>query len=220
MLFKENERIAFMGDSVTDFGRKRPYGEGLHDGSGNVNSYVRLLDSFFNAFYPELNLRITNMGVCGNNILNLKERWQEDALNLNPDWVVVCIGINDVWRQFDSPYIAEENISLELYEKTYRELIEKTKDKVKGIILMTPYYMEPLKEDMMRKRMDEYTLIVKKLAEEYGLLCVDLQEVFDKYLEKRHSSYITWDRVHPNQTGALLIANEFMRVVGFEFDRR
>lgn len=214
MIFKENDRIVFMGDSVTDFGRKRPYGEGLHDGSGT--GYVRLLDSFFNAFYPELNLRITNMGVCGNNILNLSDRWQSDALDLNPDWVVVCIGINDVWRQFDSPYIAEENITPEVYEKTYREIIEKTKDKVKGIILMTPYYMEPLKEDMMRKCMDIYTEIVKKLAKEYGLLCVDLQSVFDEYLKVRHSSYITWDRVHPNQTGALLIANEFMRVVGFE----
>lgn len=214
MIFKENDRIVFMGDSVTDFGRKRPYGEGLHDGSGT--GYVRLLDSFFNAFYPELNIRITNMGVSGNNILNLSDRWQSDALDLNPDWVVVCIGINDVWRQFDSPYIAEENITPEVYEKTYREIIEKTKDKVKGIILMTPYYMEPLKEDMMRKCMDIYTEIVKKLAKEYGLLCVDLQSVFDEYLKVRHSSYITWDRVHPNQTGALLIANEFMRVVGFE----
>lgn len=214
MIFEENDRIVFMGDSVTDFGRKRPCGEGLHEGSGT--GYVRLLDSFFNAFYPELNLRITNMGVSGNNILNLLGRWQSDALDLNPDWVVVCIGINDVWRQFDSPYISEENITPEVYEKTYREIIEKTKDKVKGIILMTPYYMEPLKEDMMRKCMDIYTEIVKKLAKEYGLLCVDLQSVFDEYLKVRHSSYITWDRVHPNQTGALLIANEFMRVVGFE----
>lgn len=214
MIFKKNERIVFMGDSVTDFGRKRPFGEGLHEGSGT--GYVRLLDSFFNAFYPELNLRITNMGISGNNILNLEQRWQSDALDLNPDWVVVCIGINDVWRQFDSPYIAEENITPEIYEETYRKLIEKTKDKVKGIILMTPYYMEPLKEDKMRKRMDVYTEIVKKLAKEYGLMCVDLQSVFDKYLEVRHSSYITWDRVHPNQTGALLIADEFMKTVGFE----
>lgn len=214
MIFKENERIVFMGDSVTDFGRKRPLGEGLHEGSGT--GYVRLLDSFFNAFYPELNLRITNMGVCGNNILNLFARWQSDALDLKPDWVVVLIGINDVWRQFDSPYIEEENITPKLYEETYRKLIEKTKDKVKGMILMTPYYMEPLKEDMMRKQMDIYTEIVKKLAKEYGLLCVDLQSVFDKYLKVRHSSYITWDRVHPNQTGALLIADEFMKTVGFE----
>lgn len=214
MIFKKNERIVFMGDSVTDFGRKRPFGEGLHEGSGT--GYVRLLDSFFNAFYPELNLRITNMGISGNNILNLEQRWQSDALDLNPDWVVVCIGINDVWRQFDSPYIAEENITPEIYEGTYRKLIEKTKDKVKGMILMTPYYMEPLKQDPMRKRMDVYTEIVKKLAKEYGLMCVDLQSVFDKYLEVRHSSYITWDRVHPNQTGALLIADEFMKTVGFE----
>jgi len=39
MTFENHERIIFIGDSVTDFGRKRPIGEGLHDGVGT--GYVR-----------------------------------------------------------------------------------------------------------------------------------------------------------------------------------
>ena len=54
-----------------------------------------------------------------------------------------------------------------------------------------------------------------KLAEEYGLVFVDVQAVFDGYLRYRHPSYLAWDRVHPNQVGAFLIARAFLDAVGF-----
>ncbi len=57
--------------------------------------------------------------------------------------------------------------------------------------------MEPNPQDWMRKRMDEYGAICKKLAAKHGCCLVDLQEVFNRYFEYRHSSYIAWDRVHP-----------------------
>lgn len=214
MIFNKNDRVLFIGDSVTDMGRARPVGEGLHDGVGT--GYVRTVSNFMNAFYPELNVRISNTGISGNNILALKNRWQEDVLDLNPDWVCMLIGINDVWRQFDCPDILDYHISPKTYENTMCELVERTLPRVKGMILMTPYYIEPLKEDMMRKRMDEYTEIVKKTAEKYNLICVDFQKVYDEYTQIRHSSYITWDRVHPNGVGAMLMGTEFLKAVGFD----
>lgn len=214
MIFKDRERVVFIGDSVTDFGRMHPVGEGLHEGVGT--GYVRLVHSFINAFYPEQTIRITNTGISGNNILDLKNRWQQDLLDLNPDWACVLIGINDVWRQFDSPDVFEGHIDTKTYEQTYRELIEKTLPKVKGMILMTPYYIESLKADRMRSKMDEYSDIVRKLSKEYNLICIDLQAMFDRYLKHRQSAYIAWDRVHPNQVGAMLIATEFLKAVGFD----
>ncbi|MPN48253.1 Acetylxylan esterase [bioreactor metagenome] len=89
-----------------------------------------------------------------------------------------------------------------------------TKDKVKGIVLMTPYYMEPCQGDIMRARMDEYGAVVKDTASKYGTYFVDLQAVFDDYLQYRHSSYLTWDRVHPNGTASMLIARAFFRAIG------
>ena len=63
----------------------------------------------------------------------------------------------------------------------------------------------------MRARMDEYGAICKKLAEEYGCIFIDLQAMFSKYCSVRHSSYLAWDRVHPNQIGATLIALEWLK---------
>jgi lysophospholipase L1-like esterase len=78
--------------------------------------------------------------------------------------------------------------------------------------------MEPNRCDAMRARMDEYGAIVKRLAKKYGCELVDLQAMFDRYFRYRHSTCIAWDRIHPNQMGATLIAREFLRHCGFVFE--
>ena len=214
MLFEKNDTVLFIGDSISDYERARPVGEGLFNAWGH--SYVACAGALLNCMYPELGLRVINMGIGGNQVRDLAARWQSDVMDLHPDWVSVLIGINDVWRQFDSPYMPETHVSLEEYEKTYEELIQKTLPKVKGMILMTPYYMEPNTADPMRARMDEYGAVVKKLAEKYNLTFVDLQAGWDRLFQHMHSTNIAWDRVHPNQTGCMYIAKQFLAAVGAE----
>ena len=102
------------------------------------------------------------------------------------------------------------------YEANLRKMIEMTLPKVKGMFILSPYYMEPNKNDPMRARMDDYGAVCKKLAGEYGCTFVDLQAMFDKYFKHRHSSFIAWDRIHPNQVGATVIAREFLSHCGFD----
>ena len=108
MIFENGDRIVFAGDSVTDMGSAQPVGEGLFDNVGR--SYVRIPENMFSSFYPEVFLRITNSGISGNTSKNLLARYDRDVTELNPDWVSICIGINDVWRQFDSPAIISEHV--------------------------------------------------------------------------------------------------------------
>jgi len=49
-------------------------------------------------WYPEVYLRVTNSGVSGNTSRDLLQRFDSDVVALNPDWVSICIGINDVWN--------------------------------------------------------------------------------------------------------------------------
>ncbi len=60
------------------------------------------------AWYPELKIRITNSGTSGNTSHHLLARFDRDVVSLNPQWVSICIRINDVWRQFDSPAISTD----------------------------------------------------------------------------------------------------------------
>lgn len=217
MKFKNYDRVVFAGDSVTDMGSANPVGEGLFDNLGK--SYVRIIENMLIAWYPELNIRITNSGISGNTSRDLAARFDRDVVDLNPQWVSICIGINDVWRQFDTPAIPEWAVTIEEYEKNLEEMILKIKEKVKGIFLCTPYYIEPNVEDSMRKRMDEYGLVCKKLAKKYGCELIDFQSLYNEFCKYKHSSIIAWDRVHPNQMGATLMAKEFLKHCDFDFNR-
>ena len=70
----------------------------------------------------------------------------------------------------------------------------------------------------MRKRMDEYGAVCRKLAVKYGCVFIDLQETFNHYFRFRHSTYIAWDRIHPSLVGATIIAREFLKHCGFDYD--
>ena len=72
----------------------------------------------------------------------------------------------------------------------------------------------------MRARMDEYCRICRELAEKHGCILVDFQEMYERFCRVRHSSCIAWDRVHPNQMGATLMAMEFLDHCGFDYTRR
>ena len=214
MLLEKNDTLLFIGDSISDYERKRTVGEGLFNALGH--SYVACAGALLNCMYPELHLRVINMGVSGNQVRDLDARWQTDVMDLKPQWVSVLIGINDVWRQFDCPQMPETHVSLQEYEETYARLIERTLPQVKGMILMTPYYMEPNRQDPMRARMDEYGAVVRKLADKYHLTFVDLQAGWDRLFQHMHSTNIAWDRVHPNQTGCMYIAKQFLQAIGAE----
>ena len=215
MIFQDLDRIVFAGDSVTDMGSQNPVGEGLFDNVGR--SYVRIIENMLAAYYPEVRVRVTNSGVGGNTSRDLLERYERDVAELDPDWVSICIGINDVWRQFDSPAIPSSWVLPEEYRENVEKMILAVKDQVKGVFLLTPYYMEPNRADFMRAKMDEYAAICRELAERHGCRLVDFQAMYEHYCRIRHSSYIAWDRVHPNQVGATLMAREFLKQCEFDY---
>ena len=216
MIFQDMDRIVFAGDSVTDMESTQPVGEGLFENVGR--SYVRVVENLLAACYPEVHVRVTNSGTSGNTSRDLLARFQRDVVDLNPDWVSICIGINDVWRQFDSPAIPDAQVLPDEYERNVESMILAVKDRVKGIFILSPYYMEPNRQDRMRARMDEYVAICRRLAEKHGCEFVDFQKLYEEYCSIRHSSYIAWDRVHPNQIGATLMAREFLRHCGFDYN--
>jgi lysophospholipase L1-like esterase len=212
MIIAPHSKLVLIGDSITDCERARPVGEGLFGAVGK--SYAGLLEGFLGAIQPGHAIRVVNMGTSGHTVLDLKARWQTDVLDLKPDWVSIMIGANDVWRQFDLPRQTEIHVSPEVYEKTLNALARKTRPKVKGLIMLAPFYIEPNRADAMRARMDQYGAIVKKIAARHGALFIDTQAAFDAVLQHMHPNAIAWDRVHPNITGHAIIARAFLQAIG------
>ena len=123
MIFENMDRIIFAGDSVTDMGSAQPVGEGLFDNMGH--GYPRVIESLVTATYPELSIRFTNSGISGNTSKDLLARYERDVLSLNPQWVSICIGINDVWRQFDSPALTDQAVDPVEYEENRRKWLRR-----------------------------------------------------------------------------------------------
>jgi lysophospholipase L1-like esterase len=209
MIIEPHSKLVMIGDSITDCERTRPIGEGLFDALGK--GYVSLVDSLLIANYPEHKIRVVNMGISGNTVRDLQDRWQTDVLDLNPDWLSICIGINDVWRHFDTPFQHEWQVPLDEYTKTLENLLQKTPPTLKGLILMTPYFIEPNRTDPMRIMMDEYSTVVRQLAEKYKAVLVDTQAAFDTALVHLHPMALAWDRIHPNRAGHMILARAFLQ---------
>ncbi|MCF7689686.1 MAG: SGNH/GDSL hydrolase family protein [Cephaloticoccus sp.] len=212
MKLAPHSKLLLIGDSITDCERARPVGEGLFGAVGK--SYVQLLEGFIHAIHPAHAIRVVNMGTSGNTVLDLKARWRTDVLNLEPDWLSIMIGVNDVWRQFDLPRQKEIHVMPEVFEKTLQALVRKTRPKLKGLIMLAPFYIEPNRNDAMRARMDQYGAIVKKIAAKNRAIFIDTQAEFDAVLQHMHANAIAWDRVHPNIIGHAIIARAFMNAIG------
>jgi lysophospholipase L1-like esterase len=208
MLFGPQQKIVFIGDSITDANRRgadAPYGSG----------YVSMVRNLILARYPELKLSFVNRGVGGDTTRNLAERWEQDVVVERPDWLSVKIGINDVWRAFGDN--VHEAVPLSEYTATLHELLTRARTATgTRLILMEPYMIEPDRSNRMRSEMDRFSAAVRQLAAEFDAILVRTQTAFDVVLE--HTTPGDWaeDQIHPNAPGHAVIALAFLRAVGFE----
>lgn len=212
MLFEKNDRIIFIGDSITDSGRN--YDAKPATWSSWGDGYVNVINGYTTALLPEKQLMIVNKGISGDTILDLQRRFEQDVLDFKPDFVTIKIGVNDVWRHFDGVFCQDEMVSVEQFEEVYRTLIEQTLLHVKGIILLSPFMVEANTEDPMRKMVDKYRNVVEKLASEFDLPYGNIQEKIDEYLKHQSSYVLSSDRVHPSLAGHMIIAKTWMETTG------
>ena len=213
MILEKNTKLVMIGDSITDCGRKIPVGEGSNGAEGF--GYVCFVSSLLKNFYNDNDNRVINMGVSGDRVRELKARWDRDVLELKPDYLSIMVGINDIWRQFEHPLRVEEHVYIDEYRSTLEELIKKTLPSLKKLILITPFFIESNKSDVMRIEVEKYGQVIEELANKYNAIFVDTQKAFDELLENNYSAAFALDRVHPNATGHMAIARVFLEAIGF-----
>ena len=207
---KAGDRIVFIGDSITDAGRRdtngRPFGLG----------YMRLWRALLRIRQAERSttLQIFNRGVGGNTIRNLQHRWQTDCLDLNPDHLLVKIGINDINRTLSN---GADPVTVEDYQNILRHLLEQVRQQNPkcSITLITPFYLSRCANPVnyRKKVLDAlplYIAVVNKVAKEFDAAVVDLQTCFQAHLDHRSPAHFGKhngvDVVHPSEGGALIMA--------------
>lgn len=219
MLFNKNAKILFMGDSITDAGVTDPSANSEGVGFG----YVRFIRDYLFTKYPEMNFNIVNKGISGERSIDLLNRWQRDVIDEKPDFLSICIGTNDIWRQFDSEL---DVITPEIYEKNLREMLRWTKETLAiPVILVEVQPIEKVCLDMewdFRSRLynegapmvKDYNDKVHKIAAEFNTYYCPVNKALSDNTQKNPAIAFTVDGVHPNSTGIAAIGLNWLNSLG------
>jgi len=211
LAIQPGQTVLFTGDSITDCGRRgeqRPLGAG----------YVRMVADLINVRYPDNGCRFINTGIGGNIVRDLFDRWTDDCIRHQPDWLSIMIGINDVNRYLSG---AQDMYGPAGYEDYYGKILTRAREETGAeLVLLTPFYMStarPTEQDGWRGRvmaaLPDYIAVVERMAEQFGARLVRPHEMFQEQLKRHRADEFGAEPVHPNATGHLMIAHEWLRAV-------
>lgn len=196
-------KIVFFGDSITQ------------QGAGK-NGYISIMDSLINLQGLSNNYELLGAGIGGNRVYDLYLRIEADVLDKKPDVVVIYIGINDVWHKTTSGTGTEPK----KYEQFYRAIIKKLQAQNIKVIVCTPTVIGE-KNDMTNLQdgdLNQYSNIVKNMANSLSLPVCDLRLAFSEYLKNNNpinaeKGILTVDGVHLTGAGNLLVANTMWQTI-------
>lgn len=198
MTFKP-KRIIFFGDSITQQGVSK-------------NGYVTLIKKSLDSTKYD----IIGAGIGGNKVYDLYLRLEDDVLNKKPDLVVIYVGINDVWHKQSS----HTGTDYDKYLKFYQALINKIQGVGSKVVLVTPSVVGEKKDgtNELDADLNKYAAGIRALAAKNNLPVCDLRKVFADYEaqnnpEDKEKGVLTVDRVHLNETGNKLVADQLLPLV-------
>lgn len=210
-------KILFFGDSITDMGRNREEDFAWDSyGAGYVKFVAEELLKEDSTKYE-----IYNRGNSGNRVVDLYARIKADCWNIEPDVLSILIGINDVWHEL----LVKNGVDIERFEKVYRMIIEDTLKRIPDlkIVLCEPFVLQGRATEEKFEEFSEvyeYAKVVEKLAGEYGLYFLPLQEKLSAAAKVDGAEKYLSDGVHPAEAGAKLIADEWVKLFREKIARR
>lgn len=192
-------RILFQGDSITDAGRDRSEPH-------NLSGYTRFVAQTLGNEHEYINL-----GISGNRSIDLLDRYEHDFQAINADIVVLLIGINDVWRGFDSNLYT----SPAEFRKNLTELLMRLKrDNPKAkLILLEPYLLPAPDKCHWRRNLAEIIQEVRSAAVTYADALIPLDGLFAEACMHTAWENLSSDGVHPDIKGQQLIAKHVAQAI-------
>ena len=197
-------KILFQGDSITDAGRDRG---NIHDMGGG---YPKFASAMITDAFPKIDFEFSNLGISGNRTEHLVARLQADFLDLEPDLVILMIGVNDVWHHYSHGIETTD----EAFEANLRHVLTEIKEKTSAKIVMVEPYLLPAADKMhMVPELHAKIRIERALARELVDAYVPLDGLFAAATTTTDYTVFSADGVHPNAEGAAFIAQNVLQAL-------
>ncbi len=196
--FESGEKIAFLGDSITENGTKNPLG------------YVRLVMDGLKRC--GIDAQAVPAGVSGNMSHQMRARLDRDVIRKKPQWMFLSCGVNDAPNGIDNP-----GLPLEQYTQNINAIIDHCgKSGIKVIILTaTPVVEEP--EHVANKNLVRYNESLRVIAAVRKLPVIDLNKRFNAVIAQKPDKQkrsLTVDGTHMSPYGDILIAYTILQQLG------
>lgn len=199
--------IVCVGDSIT----KADYA---------CKGYVALLQEYFNALYPQANIKVENLGVDGATSDDLIQHFESDVLKRHPDLITICVGVNDVCRHTKRQGNETDQEAIAKYEKNMSSMIDLAQNAKIPLLVLSPTPTGEDLESRQNKLLAQFIRILKSIALERGVQFVDLNEPFTEVIRAYQDAgdgsdnVVTMDGIHPNRLGHRLMVNKVLTALG------
>ena len=190
--FKPESHLVFQGDSITDMN----WGRNERDRNHYLgHSYVYLIAARLGVDLAQAKLQFFNRGMSGHGIRNLRDRWQKDAIDMQPDLLSILIGINDTSNGADLKRPAAE------WEADYRFMLEASRkaNPELRLVLLDPFVLptgglkDPAQLAARRAQVDQLAGIVVRLAEDFQAVHIRTQEIYDAAARSAEPANWIWE---------------------------
>ncbi len=204
---KDNSRILFFGDSITDIKFNRRFNRKLKGKNIYALQVAKELKKKKNG------LKFFYRGIASNRTYHLYDRLTKDCIDLKPDVIIMLIGVNDAWENYVPdqypPLVRpmEPHLS-EIYRRLKMELPNAK------LLVLLPFMINAVSEKLpFHKTLNEFREVLKAYAETNGAEIINLQEVFDEAEKTTAPVLLATDGIHPTNLGHSLIAQEVLKVI-------
>ncbi len=204
-----NQVVVTLGNSITELGE-------------SPRGYVSVMRRVLNLLNPEKNVIIVNSGISGHKSTDMAARFDRDVVAFQPDWVMISVGINDVWHGFDATHPeggGPAGVTLDEFKARVSEMVEKAQAHHIRVALFTTTIIQEFLQSPENKRLVDYNIALRDIASKYHCLLIDQNKAFQEALAPyQHpgmasSGILTVDGVHMLPDGDWLMARTTL--VGF-----
>jgi len=209
--FESGDKVAFVGNSITH--------------GGHYHSFIWL---YYMTRFPDMPVTVYNKGIGGDTSQDIAKRIEYDVLPLDPDYVALTFGMNDVgyydFYKADAQEIAAKNVqkSIDYYLKIEKILKDASIAKV-ALVGGSPYdETAKIKSDVFPTKNNAMLKIVdyqEEAAAKNGWGFVDfnrpMTEINLREQAKDSSFTLCGDgRIHPDNDGHMVMAYLFLKAQG------